>query len=232
MKRFYRSVTSEPVSGGHGIRLDDKVLKTPGAQALVLPTAALAAAIAEEWSAQEAEIRPAQMKLMRLGATAIDRIPHERAQLTRASLAYAETDLVCYRADHPPALAAEQHAVWQPLVDWAAERYGAPLAVTAGVIPQAQSRASLDALEAALAAADDFTFTALFAATASSGSLVIALALIAGRLDAEAAFAAAELDSSFQIAAWGLDAEAAARRAAIAADLAATARFVTLLRAF
>ena len=33
---------------------------------------------------------------------------------------YAGTDLVCYRAEHPPELIGRQHAVWQPLVDWAA----------------------------------------------------------------------------------------------------------------
>ena len=34
--------------------------------------------------------------------------------------AYAETDLVCYRTDEPPALARRQAAAWQPLVAWAA----------------------------------------------------------------------------------------------------------------
>jgi len=66
--------------------------------------------------------------------------------------------------------------------------------------------------------------------TATCGSLVIALAVFDGRLDAAAAFAASQLDETFQIEAWGEDAEAAARRRNIAADIAATARFIALLK--
>ena len=69
---------------------------------------------------------------------------------------YAGTDLVCYRAAHPPALAARQQAVWQPLIDWAARRYDAPLAVTTGVVPKSQPAASLAAFAEAVAARDDF----------------------------------------------------------------------------
>jgi chaperone required for assembly of F1-ATPase len=60
---------------------------------------------------------------------------------------------------------------------------------------------------------------------------VIALAVLHGRLDAEAAFAASQLDESFQIELWGEDAEAAARRSGLADDIAAAARFVSLLEA-
>ena len=45
------------------------------------------------------------------------------------------------------------------------------------------------------------------------------------------AFAASQLDESFQIEAWGEDAEQAARRRALAADIQAAARFISLLRA-
>ena len=71
--------------------------------------------------------------------------------------------------------------------------------------------------------------TALQAATGACGSLIIALALYEGRLDAESAFAASQLDETFQIEAWGEDAEASKRRDALAADIAAVARFFTLL---
>ena len=67
--------------------------------------------------------------------------------------------------------------------------------------------------------------------TAACGSLVIALALLEGRVDPATAFAASQLDETFQIEAWGEDAEAAARRQALAEDIAADARFVQLLDA-
>lgn len=229
MNRVYDKVKSRAAEGGYGIALDGRPVRTPARRDLIVPSAALAAAIAAEWDAQRNEIRPATMPLTRLAATAIDRTAHQRDKTIAEIANYAETDLVCYRADHPPALAARQQAIWQPLVDWATLRFDASLAVTTGVIPTQQSTASLKAFAAAVAAHDDFRLTALHTLTAACGSLVIALAVIEGRVDAGAAFAASQLDESFQIELWGEDAEATARREALAADIAAAARFLELL---
>ena len=230
MKRFYRNAGPVQWAGGYGINLDGKRIKTPGKRDLVVPNGALAAAIAEEWNAQEGEVRAATMPLTRFATTTVDRVSTQREAIIRQTANYAETDLVCYRAAHPPALAARQQAVWQPLIDWAVLRYDAPLSVTTGVIPTKQSAASLRAFAAAVAEQHDFALTALHVATAACGSLVIGLALIEGRLDAEGAFAASQLDESFQIEAWGEDAEQAERRRALAADIEAATRFISLLR--
>ena len=229
MKRVYRTVETREVDGGWGVALDGNTLHTPARRALVLPSAALAEAIAAEWDAQRDDIRPPAMPLFRLAATAIDRTAAQRGLVIKEVAGYAGTDLLCYRADHPPTLVARQQAVWQPLIDWAGEHYGAGLAVTSGVVPAAQSVVTMQALAAAVAAQDDFRLTALHSLTAACGSIVIALALIEGRLDAEAAFAASQLDETFQIESWGEDAEAATRRANIAADIAVAARFIALL---
>ncbi len=229
MKRIYDKVAADPSGDGHIVMLDGRKLLTPGKRELLLPTAGLAAAIAAEWDAQQTEIRPATMPLTRLAATSLDCTASQREQVVGETAGYAATDLVCYRADHPPALAARQHDAWQKLIDWAAKRYGAPLEVTIGVIPKRQKMATLNAFAAAVAEYDDFRLTGLHTATAACGSLVIALALAEGRLDAEAAFAASQLDESFQIEAWGEDSEAAERRRNLAADIAATARFMALL---
>ena len=231
MKRFYRHAEPAKRAGGYAITLDGKPIKTPGKRDLLVPSGALAAAIAEEWNAQETEVRVAKMPLTRLATTAVDRVATQRDAIVRQTANYAATDLVCYRATHPPALAARQQAVWQPPIDWAALRYDAPLVVTSGVIRKTQSAESLRAFAAAVAEQDDFCLTALHVATAACGSLVIGLALIEGHLDAEEAFAASQLDESFQIEAWGEDAEQAERRRSLAADIQAAARFISLLRA-
>ena len=231
MKRFYQRAEPAKRAGGRAITLDGKPIKTPGKRDLLVPSGALAAAIAEEWNAQETEVRASTMPLTRLATTAVDRVATQRDAIIRQAANYAATDLVCYRAAHPPALAARQQAVWQPLIDWAALRYDAPLVVTSGVIPKSQSAESLRAFAAAVAELDDFSLTALHAATSACGSLVIGLALIEGHLDAEEAFAASQLDESFQIEAWGEDAEQAQRRRSLAADIQAAARFISLLRA-
>ena len=230
MKRLYQRAAAIRAAGGHGVVLDGRLVKTPGRRDLVVPSAALAAAIEEEWDAQQGEILRETMPLTRLAGVTIDRSAAQREAIVRQVAHYAGTDLVCYRASHPSALAARQHAVWQPLIDWAAGRYDAPLLVTNRVIPASQPAASLAGFAAAVAAHDDYELTALHAATAGCGSLVIALALLEGRVDAGQAFAASQLDESFQTEAWGEDAEEAERRAALAADIAAAARFMALLR--
>jgi chaperone required for assembly of F1-ATPase len=230
MKRFYKMAEPVPVAGGHGIALDGRLVKTSGKHDLIVPSLALAAAVVAEWDAQQGEIRREAMPLTRLAGATIDRNSAQRTSVVRQVALYAGTDLVCYRAAHPPALAARQQAVWQPLIDWAIERYNAPLAVTTGVVPARQPAASLAAFAEAVAEHDDFPLTALHAATAACGSLVIALALLEGRLDTDQAFAASQLDESFQIEAWGEDAEQAKRRAALAEEIAAAARFKSLLK--
>jgi len=169
------------------------------------------------------------MPLFRLAATAIDRTSVQRDLVVSETANYAGTELVCYRAELPPALIARQETAWQPLLDWAAGRYDAALRATSGIVPAVQSAAALKAFAAAVAAQDDFRLTALHALTASCGSLIIALALLEGRLDADEAFSASQLDETFQIEAWGEDAEAVKRRVALAADIAASARFLELL---
>ena len=231
MKRFYRRAEPAKRTGGYAITLDGKQIKIPGKRDLVVPSGALAAAIAEEWNAQETEIRAPTMPLTRLATTTVDRVATQRDAVIRQTANYAATDLVCYRATHPPTLAARQQAVWQPLIDWAVLRYDAPLAVTSGVIPKSQSAESLRAFAAAVTEHDDFALTALQVATAACGSLIIALALLEGQLDAQQAFATSQLDESFQIEGWGEDAEQARRRRALSADIDAAARFFSLLRA-
>jgi chaperone required for assembly of F1-ATPase len=230
MKRFYKDAEAVDSEGGCGIALDGRPVRTPGRQPLLLPNRALAEAIAEEWRSQGEVVKPEAMPLMRLAATSIDRVAAQREGVIDEVAGYAETDLVCYRAEGPAKLVARQQAVWQPLLDWATLRFDAPLRVTTGVVPQPQPPSSVAALRAAVAGLDTMALAALHAATTACGSLIIALALMEGRLDAADAWEASQLDETFQIETWGEDSEAAARREALRRDIEATARFMALLR--
>jgi chaperone required for assembly of F1-ATPase len=232
MKRLYKIARAEAVEGGgYGVMLDAKRLLTPAKLPLAIPSLALAEAIAEEWQAQGEKLKPHTMPLMRLASTAIDLVTKRHDDVVAEIAAYAGTDLLCYRADQPPELAARQHALWQPLLDWATLRYDAPLTVTAGIVPVTQPPASLHALAVAVEAYEPMRLTALHALTSATGSLIIALAVLEGEIDADSAFAAAQLDENFQIERWGEDYEAADRRAALKADIATAARFAMLLDA-
>ena len=228
-KRFYKSAEAVEADGGHGIALDGKPVRTPAGRPLAVSSAVLANAVAEEWAAQGETIDHETMPLTRLVCTALDLVPERRADIVAEIAAYAETDLVCYRTDAPPALARRQAAAWEPLVTWAAERYGAHLAVTSAITPIAQAPAALEALRDAVAGEDDFTLAGLSLTTRSFGSLVIALAMREGRLDAEAAADASLVDERYQLERWGEDAELAARCARVARDAADAERLFRLL---
>jgi len=229
VKRFYKSAGVTETPEGFGVALDGKPVRTPAKRPLMVPTRALAEAIAREWLAQGKTVDPNGLPLTRLASIALDLVAPRREAVVAEVAKYAATDLVCYRADQPPELAERQHAAWQPLVDWASLRFDAPLTVTAGILPLPQPPASLKALEIAVAAYDTHRLAALHLATAACGSLVVALALIEGRIDAEAAFASAELDQSYEIERWGEDVEQAKRRQGVKEDIALAARFISLL---
>ncbi|HET6519945.1 MAG TPA: ATP12 family protein [Geminicoccaceae bacterium] len=230
MKRFYREAGTAAADAGTLVVLDDRPVRTPARRQLVAPTPALALAIAAEWRAQGGEIRPADMPLTRMACTALDLLPTRRRDAVDEAAGYGETDLLCYRADRPPELAARQRRTWQPLLDWAEATFGARLTVTASALPVAQPAAALARLREAVEAGDDWSLTGLHAATTALGSVVLGLALRERRLTAEAAFAAGLLDELFEAEQWGEDPEAAARRERLRREIEAAGRFMTLSR--
>ncbi len=216
---------------GFGVLLDGRPLRTPGAALLVLPSEGLAAALSEEWSAQEERIRPASMPLTQIACTAIDLAASQSAQVVEELVGFADTELLCYRAERPADLVQRQAAVWQPLLDWAEGTYGARLVLATGILYRQQPASSLAALQEAVSRYDPFVLTALATAVRAAGSLVVGLALVERRLLPEEAFAAAELDESYCLERWGDDPQATQRRASVKSDLAVARRFVDLLGA-
>lgn len=229
MRRFYKEAAAAAVADGFEVRLDDRPVLTPAKARLVVPTLALAQAIAAEWQAQEKKIVPATMPMTQLASTTLDLTGRGRDAVVEQLAAYVGTDLVCYRAGQVEVLTHREGRVWQPLVEWAALRYDAVLEVGYGVMPRPQPEASCRALRAAVAACGDWLLTALQLATTTSGSLVIGLALVEGRVDAAQAFDAAQLHETYQIETWGDDPEATRQRIGIRADLEAARRFADLL---
>ncbi|WP_207484301.1 ATP12 family chaperone protein [Arenibaculum pallidiluteum] len=230
MKRVYKNVSVAEMPEGCEIHLDGRPLRTPARAPLVVRSRALAEAIAAEWDAQADEIRPETMPMTQLASTAIDRVRAQRADIVAGVAKYAETDLLCHWAEpHQRTLVERQGRIWQPILDWVALQYDAPLVPGSGVMPKPQSPDACRALRRAVEALDDFTLSGLQAAVAASGSLVLGLALLERRLTAEETYEASQLDETFQIEQWGEDAEAAGRRAALRQDIAAARRFLDLL---
>ncbi len=229
MKRFYKIATAVATADGTAILLDDKPVKTPARRALAVPTPALGEAIAAEWAEQGDTIDPRTMKLTGLANAAIDRVAPDPAAFARELARYADSDLLCYRADRPADLVARQAAEWDPLLAWARRRYDIDFVVVTGIVHHAQPSATIARLTAAIAAPDAFRLAAMNPLVTIGGSLVAALALLEGELDAQTAFAVTHLDELWQAEQWGDDYEAIAARESRLADWTAAATFLHLL---
>jgi chaperone required for assembly of F1-ATPase len=230
-RRFWTAARTESCEGGHAVLLDARPLRTPAKAPLVLPSRALAEAVAAEWEAQAGTVQPATMPLTRAANTAIDRVRVHRAAVESEVAGFGETDLICYRAAAPEGLVAAQAAAWDPLLDWSAQALGAPLRPVAGVMHVPQPEASLVALRDAVAPFDDFGLVALHEMVALSGSLVIGLAAAAGTEAPATLWERAHVDQAWQMAQWGEDAEAAAAMARRRQEFLDAVRLLALARA-
>jgi len=231
MKRFYKETAVDLGDGGHRVLLDGRPMRTPAKAVLVVPTRALAEAIAAEWGQvpDKADINVSHLPLTRLAATGLDRVTSQRARVIEDTAKYAGSDMLCYRASEPETLVKRQQETWQPLLDWAAGRYGARLVIVEGLAFVEQPAAAVARLGEVVAAHSDLGLSALYNLTHISGSLIVALAVAEGHLSAADAFAAAQLDELYQIERWGEDPIATKRHEGIRHDIDSSARFLALL---
>jgi len=231
-RRFYASAGVEPFTFDarpmFRVVLDGRPVRTPSKALLVVPTEALAEALAAEWQSQGAEIKPATMPLTRLLNSTLDGVRGSEAAVADDIAKYAATDLVCYRATSPAELVRRQAAQWDPMVAWAAEALDCRLTVVSGLMPVAQAGDAVARIRARLDTRDVYRLAATHVATTLLGSAVLALALARGRIDAGAAWSAAHIDEDFQAEQWGRDDEAEARSRQRRSELDAAATVIAL----
>jgi chaperone required for assembly of F1-ATPase len=229
VKRFWRSVAAVGDEDGWAVRLDGKPLRTPARAPLVVPTEALARAIGAEWDGVGETVDPRAMPLTGLANAAIDRVAPEREAFAADLSRYGESDLACYRAESPRALAARQEESWDELLAWARRRFDVDFRTTCGVMHVEQPPATVRRLAHAVAALDAFRLAGLSPLVTIGGSLVAGLAVLEDAIPADEAWRAVTIDEQWQLEQWGGDAEAEERLANRRRDFLAAAAFLDLL---
>lgn len=228
-KRFYKEASVSEVEGGYAITLDGKPIRTPSGRQVVIPSRALADAVAAEWSAQGETIDPVTMPLTRIANSVVEGVV-DRVELVSDDLAYYfESDLLFYRAGHPEGLVARETAHWDPVLFWAAETLGAHFILSEGVMHVKQPDEAVEAARAALPG-DAWSVAALHVVTTLTGSALLALALAHGARDAGQVWAAAHVDEDWNADQWGVDEEAASRRATRARDFEAAVAVLAAIK--
>lgn len=212
MKRFYKTAEVEAAEGGWRVTLDGRPVRTAGGRPQIVPTRALAGALADEWDRQGETIAPATFPYRDLVDFAIDAIAPAPQTAVTELLPYAQTDTLCYRADPDEALYKRQMAVWEPVLQVAEQRLGVTFVRISGVIHKPQPDPTLAALRRQLDAAGAFQLAALKMLASLSASLVIALEAVRAGADAQSLWQASELEADWQVELWGEDHEAAELR--------------------
>ena len=230
-KRFWKEVTVEEDAGGFAVRLDGRAVKTPAKRGVIMPTRAMAEQVAAEWEAQEKEILPDTMPATRTVNSAIDKVATQHAEVADMLAAYGDSDLLCYRADHPEALVARQAALWDPVLDWGAGALGARLEPRSGVIHQPQDAHALNVLRDRTHALNAFELAAFHDLVSLTGSLILGFAAAEQAFEAQEIWAWSRLDEQWQIEQWGRDEEAEALAEARKASFLHACRMFTLCRA-
>lgn len=227
-KRFWTSASAVPAGDGFEIRLDARSVQTPGSVPLVVPTQALADAIALEWDAQQGKVDPGTMPMTCMANTAIDKVSPQRAVIADLVAEYGGCDLLCYRAEGPEELCKRQGAAWDPLLVWAEATLEAPLGSRAGVMFFEQPDQSLKSLSGHVHKLTHWQLVAFHDLVALSGSLVIAFAVVNQVADPSDLWAVSRLDERWQAEQWGEDDQATEDAAVKARAFQDAARFFDL----
>lgn len=207
-KRFWTEVRVEQQGDGFAVLLDGRGVKTPAKTSLIVPSEALAQAIAKEWDAQDDKIVPETMPMTRSANAALDKVTPQFNEVASLLAAYGETDLLCYRAASPSELIERQAKAWDPILDWAAEKFEARLNIGQGVMYVEQDPHAIDALTKQVISMTPFELTGFHDLVGMSGSLVLALSVIHGVTAVGDAWELSRLDETWQIEQWGNDEEA------------------------
>lgn len=232
IRRFYKDVTLGEQAGGWQVMLDARGVKTVGGAPQIIPTEALAEALAAEWRRQGEKIDPASLPLRDMADYAIDVVAADPAGVAEGLIAYAETDTLCYRADPDEPLHARQQAVWEPLLAGFEAAYGITLVRVSGILHRPQPPEALDVLRDRLRGLKPFQLAGVEAMTKLAASLVTGLAALDARGEEEplALWQAACLEEEWQADLWGRDWEAEERREKREADFLRACAFARLAK--
>lgn len=228
LKRFYKAVTVTGGDGGFAVHLDGRPVRTPAKAVLRVKSEALAGAIASEWDAQATEILPATMPLTTLVCTALDAVAGKKSDVAEEIARYAQSDLLCYRAEAPRELVERQEKGWDPVLAWAARALSVPFRCTTGLMAVEQSPKVATAVLEILQPLGPLRLSAVHVLTTLTGSAVLALAVLVRRLTVEEAWRLAHIDEDWQVEKWGADREAGERTAARMKDARAAAKLLDL----
>ncbi|EIN07833.1 ATP12-domain-containing protein [Punctularia strigosozonata HHB-11173 SS5] len=207
LKRFWKTVGVEEKDGTYAVTLDQRTLRTPGGNRLLLPKEKklVAALVATEWDNQETLLKPHALPMTSLASRAVDAFkdPETRKQVRSSLLKYFETDTICFHETEPPALVELQKKHWHPILDWARSTFGVEIHAFDSLLAGPQPPETVQKFDEIMQSLDAWELAALERTTYVTKSFLIALALVKRQITAEEAALASHVEVNSQIQRWG-----------------------------
>ncbi|XP_075686750.1 ATP synthase mitochondrial F1 complex assembly factor 2 [Rhinoderma darwinii] len=203
-KKFYESVSISQGEGGFEINLDRRKLKTPQGKIFTVPSEPLAIAVATEWDSQCDTIKFFTMHLTTLCNTALDNPTHRKKEhLISASLKFLDTDTVCYRVEEPPRLVEFQTNEWDPVLQWAENRYDVAIGSSTSIMGPVIPDQTKEVFHRHLASYNSWSLIGIEFMVTQLKSLILAMGLVDRFLTVQKAVLLSRLEEEFQIQHWG-----------------------------
>ncbi|KAK2492701.1 hypothetical protein MC885_002873 [Smutsia gigantea] len=201
-KRFYQNVSITQGEGGFEINLDHRKLKTPQAKLFTVPSEALATAVATEWDSQQDTIKFYTMHLTTLCNTSLDNpTQRNKDQLIQAAVKFLDTDTIW--VEEPETLVELQKNEWDPIIEWAEERYGVEIGSSTSMMGPCIPTRTREVLISHLASYNMWALQGIEFVVTQLKSMVLTLGLIGLRLTVEQAVLLSRLEEEYQIQKWG-----------------------------
>jgi ATP synthase F1 complex assembly factor 2 len=198
VQKFYKQAGVLASPKGFQVTLDSRPVHTPERQVLLLPSQALALAVAAEWEQQEKFLNPHTMPLMQMSTRAVDMtITKLKESLLNRIVNYLASDTVCIR-DSTPELQAQQEASFSPVLAHIKATYNLDLPTVTSVQLLDLPTSTLTNLLEHCESLDLFDLVALETAAAVSKSAALALALQDGFIGITEGLRLSRMEEDFQ----------------------------------
>jgi chaperone required for assembly of F1-ATPase len=227
MKKFWKTIEIKKVSSKEFyILLDNKKLKTPLKNELILSNHLMTKEVLKEWDQPSDIINADDLVFYGLLSTAIDRVCEEKNSYINDIINFIDTDLICYRADSPTDLVSFQNKYWDPIILLIEKYIDTKVTVFKGVMPSQQNLKVHHEIKKLVDELSDIQISVLHRITNIVGSVFLSLCILKKDLTKKQAYEFAFLDELWQAKNWGYEEEASIKRNKIRIELNRLIHFI------
>ncbi|XP_069917751.1 ATP synthase mitochondrial F1 complex assembly factor 2 isoform X7 [Oryctolagus cuniculus] len=124
-------------------------------------------------------------------------------QLIRAAIKFLDTDTICYKVEEPETLVELQKNEWDPVIEWAENRYGVEIGSSTSIMGPSIPARTHEVLANHLASYNMWALQGIEFVVTQLKSMVLTLGLTDLHLTVEQAVLLSRLEEEYQIQKWG-----------------------------